>query len=294
MRSVNSVWYRNFIYNLDLTKARYSEALARSSSGKQLNKLSDNPSDMAYTLSLRSNIAQVNQFSTNIKSGQAALSASETALNGALTLMYRTISLAEQGASESTSTDGRAIIADEINEIRKSMINYANTELNGRYLFSGTATSTLPYAETGGVVNYSGNSDPTSIQADFSVQVETSIPGDEVFSGAVDVFQRLADLRDALLADDTDAITASISTMSEMNDQINEALGMVGNRSTRLTQIAGTLNEFKAAMTEKMSSLEDANMAEVATDMATTSAAMSATIQAAASINNMSLIDYLS
>ncbi len=293
MRSVESVWYRNFIYNLGLTKERYDSAITRSTSGKQLNRLSDNPSDMAYVLDLRSRIGQIDQFAKNIQTGQSALAAAETAVNSSLALVYRAVTLAEQGASETNVGQSRDVIADEIEALRQSLLNYANTQQNGRYLFAGSRTTTLPFTEAGGVVAYNGNDERISVQADFSVQVETNLPGSEVFSGPVDVFQRLADLRDALQADDTDAITASISSMNEVVTQFNDALGQIGNRRTQLSQTQGLLTGFRTSLQSKMSSLEDADMARAITDLSREQVALSAMLQAGAAINQQSLMDYL-
>lgn len=307
MRAVESVWQRNFLFNLGLTKERYDKAIGEATSGKKLNELSDNPADMAYVLSLRSNIQQIDQFDKNISSAKKYLGTAETALNTVQKMIQRVITLAEQGASDSNSGQPREIIADEIDKIRDSIINYGNTQVMGKYVFAGSNIDTLPFQKdpVTGAVYYYGNSENIRIQADFSIQVETNIPGDQVFAAPpappavppaqppYDIFQRLADLSTALRADNTTAIGTSISTMHEIVDQINTAVGQLGNRSSHIIDVQNNLKQFKSSLTAKMSSLEDANMAEAITRLTQEEIGLQATLQAGARINKASLMDYL-
>jgi flagellar hook-associated protein 3 FlgL len=219
--------------------------------------------------------------------------------------MYRTVTLAEEGASETNEGQGRDTIADEIEEIRDSIISISNTEVMGRFLFAGTDCNTLPFEKDQNqavpdTVLYNGNSDDMLIQADFSVQVEVNIPGSEVFgvgpfapAGSTDIFQRLAELRDALIADDTTAIANSIGNFHEIINQINEAMGRVGNRMRHLQETTGMLKDFKTSLIQKMSSMEDADMAKAISDLKSEEVGLQATLQTGARINNISLINFL-
>jgi flagellar hook-associated protein 3 FlgL len=311
MRAVEANWYRDFLYNLGLTKSRYDTALTQTSSGKRLNHLSDDPPDMAYVLTLRSKIHQVDQFEDNIQSGLAYLSSAESAINAVQNAMYSVVTLAEEGASDPTGAQGRLIIADQIDLIRDEILNYANTEMMGKFIFAGSATDTIPYIKAAdttdpvsgvtvpGVVTYQGNTDIIEIQADFSATVGTNLPGSQVFGDSTvaappyDIFQRLSDLIVALREDDTTAISNEISNMNELINQLSEGMGTIGNRTSHLNQIKGLLSAFKVSLQEKMSSLEDANMAEAISNLSREEVALQATLQAGARIQKFTLMNYL-
>jgi flagellar hook-associated protein 3 FlgL len=265
---------------------------------------------MAYVLTLRSKIDQVDQFDKNISSGLTFLNTSESGLNAVQNVMYQVVTLAEAGASDTSDAEGRRLIAGQIDLIRDEILNYANSEVMGKYLFSGSATDTPPYAKGAdtliapgiyrpGDVTYNGNSDIIEIQADFSVTVGTNLPGDQVFGDSTvapppyDVFARLADLVVALRQDNTTAIGNEIGTMNEIINQLSENMGELGNRSSHLTQIKGLLSSFKASLQGKMSSLEDANMAEAISNLSREEVALQATLQAGSRIQRVSLMNYL-
>jgi flagellar hook-associated protein 3 FlgL len=296
--------YRNFLTNLGNTKLRYDKALSQSSSGRKLTTLSDNPSDAAHALDLRSKIAQVDQFSRNIDSGYKYLHTAESALNSVTTSLYRVITLAEQGATEVNDAQARATIAEQINLIRDSLLDAANTQVMGVYVFAGTNTDTAPYIKDPGEPNpdtilYQGNNDTMEIQANFSVQVEINLPGSNVFGAngqpapPHDIFARLATLRDALLANDTAAITAEMGSMHDLVDQVGNGLGKIGNLSAHMQSTQGLLKDFRTAMLAKVSSLEDANMAEALSNLTKEEVGLSATLQVGARINRISLMDFL-
>lgn len=305
VRPVESNWYRDFISNLTRTKTRYDDAISQTTSGKKLNNLSDNPADMSYVLTLRNQIAQIDQFDKNINSAFGFLGASESALSKVQNLLANVVSLAEQGASESTGAEGRRLIAQSIDQIRDELLNYANTEIMGRYVFAGSATDTPPFIKAAdtwdavnntwipGVVTYRGNNDTIDIQADFSVTVATNLPGDQVFTTQYDLFGRLSTLIQALRTNDTATIGSQAGSMNELIDQISEAVGTIGNKTTHLSQIQGMLKSFKTSLQSRMSSLEDADMAEAISNLSREEVALQATLQTGARIQRFSLMNYL-
>jgi flagellar hook-associated protein 3 FlgL len=309
MRPVEANWYRDFLYNLTNTKERFDTAITQSNFGKKLNHLSDNPADMAYVLTLRSKIEQIDQFEKNIETGLGFIKSAESAINAVQTAMYSIVSLTEQGASETNGANERALLADRIEATREEILNYANTEINGRFLFGGSATDTPPYYDTGLVsggsanrptqIGYQGNYDVLQIQADFSVTVDTNIPGNEIFGEAGgaqpphDVFDRIDDIIQALRDDDTTVLGGAISDMHEIINQLGEAMGTYGNKSAHLNQITGMLKTFKTSLTSKMSQLEDADMAEAISNLGREEFGLQAILQAGARINRTSLMNYL-
>jgi len=309
MRAVESNWYRNFLSNLSLTKGRYDDAITKATSGKKLNKLSDNPADMAYVLGLRGKIEQINQFDKNIGTAKSFLTASESAMNSIQNSIYRVITLAEQGASETSSPEGRVIIAQEIDQIRDSIINYANTEVMGKYIFAGSDNDSIPFEKDPTEVPapdnviYNGDGRVVKVQADFSIRVGTNIPGNEVFgvgnliapapAGSTDIFASLHDLRDALIANDTTAISNELDAMSDIQEQINESRGNIGNNLRHITDIRGMLKSYQNSLRVKVSDLEDADMAKAISDLSREEVGLQATLQAGSRIQRHSLMNYL-
>lgn len=305
MRPVEANWYRDFLYHLGNTKGRFDDAITQATSGKKLNHLSDNPADMAYVLTLRSKIGQIDQFERNIQSGKMFLNTSESALNQVMNSLYTVVGLAEQGASEQNGPDERNTLSDRIDQIRDEIMNYANTEINGKFIFAGSYTDTLPFTKAAdtvlpsgaiepGDITYNGDGAALNVQADFSVTVQTNNPGNQVFTGPIDMFDRLQDLIVALRENDTPAIANQIGNFNEIIDQVAGTMGTIGNRTNHLNQIEGLLKNFKTSLVDKMSSLEDADMAEAISNLGREEVGLQAILQVGSRINRTSLMNFLS
>ncbi|MCP5104086.1 MAG: flagellar hook-associated protein FlgL, partial [bacterium] len=76
-------------------------------------------------------------------------------------------------------------------------------------------------------------------------------------------------------------------------NQIDQARGTIGNRTSHLHQIQGLLKTFRTSIQEKMSSLEDADMAQAITNLSREEVGLQATLQAGSRIQRFSLMNYL-
>ncbi len=119
------------------------------SSGKKVNRPSDDPIGQSLILNYQKSIASTEQHLRNIDRGNAMLSTGESALQGVEDRLQRARELAVQMANGTYSSLDRATAAKEIREIYDQMVASANTRVEGRYLFAGHQTQTKPFVDRG-------------------------------------------------------------------------------------------------------------------------------------------------
>lgn len=83
-----------------------------------------------------------------------------------------------QAANDSQNTTSRQAIAAELSKIKEQIINLANTNINGQYLFSGSKVNTKPLDENG---NYYGNDNVLNAVTGANTQSPYNIPGYDLF-----------------------------------------------------------------------------------------------------------------
>lgn len=83
-----------------------------------------------------------------------------------------------QAASDSNSQTSREAIAKELTRIKESIVQLANTSINGQYLFSGSFLSTKPFDSKG---NYFGNKNEVEVVTGAGTQSPYNIPGYDLF-----------------------------------------------------------------------------------------------------------------
>jgi len=188
MRVTSQTQQRNALNNIfRITEAMFN-AQKEITSGKKIQKPSDDPSGMRDTLALRTNIKQIKQFDRNINSNQLFLSRGESALDsiGVSLSRAKELSMVELGGMSTSETRGYA--KTELDNIISKVLQDANTKVKNMYIFSGTDVNTTPFelSASGAMYIYNGNSDNLMIQIEEDINVKVNIPGSEVLGTDLD------------------------------------------------------------------------------------------------------------
>ena len=180
MRVTSQTQQRNALNNIFRITENMFNAQKEITSGKKIQKPSDDPSGMRDTLALRTNIKQIKQFDRNINSNQLFLSRGESALDsiGVSLSRAKELSMVELGGMSTSETRGYAKI--ELDNIISKVLQDASTKVKNMYIFSGTNVNTTPFEVSASGAVYKGNSDNLMVQIEEDINVKVNIPGSEV------------------------------------------------------------------------------------------------------------------
>ncbi|MFH1739997.1 MAG: flagellar hook-associated protein FlgL [bacterium] len=128
----------------------------RLSTGRSINRPSDNPLDFPIDLDLRANIMAGRRFVSNVEFANTDLELTETTLASVTDVLQKARDLAVQGATD-FSPEARIAVAYEIGEILGQVIDLSNTNFHGKYLFGGSETQTKPFESVDGTIRYVGD-----------------------------------------------------------------------------------------------------------------------------------------
>lgn len=114
------------------------------STGKRINKLSDDPVGLTQVLNFKSGTKYLSQLDTNIENGRTWLRAVETAMDSTedITLEMKTLALKMNG--DSVNEDQRKDAINQVNAALAELINLGNTQIKGEYIFAGNKTNVQP------------------------------------------------------------------------------------------------------------------------------------------------------
>jgi flagellar hook-associated protein 3 FlgL len=298
MRVSNITVFENVSSNL----GRVTEALFRAnevvSTTRRINRLSDDPVGLVSVLDLRSSLAGVEQMGRNIRMGRSWLTAGESALSQVETLLSDAKSLSVHMASATVGEAQRGNAAESVDGYLRQLLSLANTEVGGRYIFSGTATDTVPFSfddeNTPTLVNYSGNDTPFSIKIGKNLNVEVGRDGEEAFgAGGSGIFDTLIDLRDALQGNDIVGIQQAMDDLADSMESVRAIISNTGAKTLRLDTKEKILEDLNLSYQERKSSIEDADMAEAIMQMKGKELAYQAALASSSKLMTMSLVDYL-
>lgn len=278
----------NLLGGLRANRARSEQALASLADGKKIRVASDNPVGAQESLGLRQRLVRLAGFDRSAEAGRTTLSTIESVLARTHGLLTEARTLALGGASG--LDDANTTRAVEVEALRDELLALANTSQSGRYLFGGTETTNPPFADDG---TYSGNADEVQAPVDSDESVAATLSGSRVFADGGDLFAALTDLADALRNGQPADVAALTPALTAGLDHIAQLEGEIGTRMQRIDLVLERHGDEELALIDRISSIEDADLAEVVVAIQQTDLSINALSAAAGRVLGRSLFDYL-
>lgn len=295
MRVTSSMSLRMTMRNLSSSLERLQGSQRRLSSGKAIERVSDDPRAATDVLVLRGRIARHDQMDRTADDTRARLAVADQTLLGVSDSMIRAKELAVQASNTGVSdTESRSALAAEVRSLRSQLLSDANTEYLGRAIFGGTAAGPAYDADTGAL---NGNSTVEARTVAEGVRVASNITGTQAFgdpaSATGDVFAVLDRLATAIETNDSAAVTAEHTNLDQSRLRVGSALAEVGQRSAQLIDLEDRSAIRRGQLVERLSAIEDVDLAEAVIDVTTFDTAHQAALAAAARAMPPSLAQYL-
>lgn len=262
---------------------------------KRLNKPSDDPIASSQVLRFVTLQDQMSQYERNGDSAQAFLEAAEATLSGASSLMIEVQEMAVSALGGASNNVTRKIIAKQVDQALSEMIRVSNTNFQGEFIFGGFKNNAAPVSATG---VYTG--DAGSIQAEVGPNstVQRNMAGATVFGGpaaggALDTFDAMIQLKAALNANDVPGIQAMIPRLEQARSRVAEVRAEMGGRINRVESTRTGLKDAALTLAKLKSQREDADLAQVMTDLAIQQSVFQAVRESTSRLMQTTLQDFL-
>ena len=280
--------------DIQSASARLVKLQEKLSSGKELSAPEDNPYEVTRAMQLRTDLAANRQYQRNVQDAASWHDVTDTTLSHISDYVLRARDLVTQGASETTGPAGRQAIVAELTQMVDSIKSEANTQIAGRYIFAGSATTTRPFA-LGTDDTYSGNANVMKREVGPGVQIDLNEPGSSVIGDSSSgLLKSLRDVIAHLNSGDTTSLqTTDLQSLTTAQDAIVNLRAQVGARQNRLDTATSRLQEVEQTQTGLLSKTEDADMAKAYVEFSTQQAVYQAALKAGSQIVQTSLLDFL-
>ena len=291
---------RTTLSNINLNYKKMQAIQEKLSSGKQINRPSDDPSGTRKVLGLRAEEIQVQQFLDNTETAKEQINYTSNTLESIQELFSKIKDLAIQAGNDTLGQSDRNIIANELDELLESVLQNANTDNNGRYIFSGTKTLTSAFTATrdsnGNIlsVSYNGNNEEIKYQIGPDTFIQVNLPGGKLFQDNK-AFSTLISLRDALKAStfDSTAFSNLRNTFDTATNALSTEITKFGAKANRLEMTTNSLENSQTALKELISYTEDADVASLIVDLQHQENVLQSSLKTGAMVIQQTLLDFL-
>lgn len=178
---VNSI--NSMMYNLQQLGELNSKVTYGLSTGDALEYGSDDASTYNMVLSFQQEIRTYNSIQDQIEDASLVNTFSDSALSEIKTQIETIQAKLMESLNDTVNSDDKIIIANEIEDMKASLLSLANTTADNKYVFAGTAYDTPPFVEdeTTGEVTYVGNNEDLKVNVDKGKYVTQGATGIDVF-----------------------------------------------------------------------------------------------------------------
>jgi flagellar hook-associated protein 3 FlgL len=265
---------QQYLADLQLTQAQIQQAQAQLSSGYRLQRPSDDPAALNQIYELQTKIALNQQTQKNLHGAQTELSAADSALQSSIQALTSAVTLAAQGANSSYTAAQRANLAIQVQGIQQSLVSLSQTQVNGRYIFSGDQDTAPLYeldsTQPNGVKQLVTPTNTRTIQDVNGTAIATARTATTIFdaqdsAGAPidgNVFAAVQSLITALQNNDTAAIQTASDAVKSANEYLNGQLAFYGAAENRVADATQLAQKF---MVQEQTDLGDVQNTDVPT-----------------------------
>lgn len=297
VRVTQNMLNNNMLRNLNNSMRNMDKLQEQLSSGKKVSKPSDDPVVAARGMFYRSSLMENEQYQRNVSQVQSWMDMTDQTLDEAGNIMKRVQELLVNAGDGALSDEDLQAIAAEIEELKNHMGTLANQQINGSYIFNGTDTDIPPYDATanGGRGDFTGtNGEAINLEVSQGVFVRSNTNGQNIFNfpdNANNIFKVLNNIIDDLNSGGN--ASQYQAAVDAQYDNLLAERATLGASVNRVDLIAERLDTQEVTITGLLSKNEDADLAEVITDLTTQESVHSAALGAGARIIQPTLLDFL-
>jgi flagellar hook-associated protein 3 FlgL len=270
---------------------RLSVTQEQLSTGRTINRPSDNPTGTNDAMRLRAALAAKTQYSRNAEDGTSWLNDADSTLTSMLDEVSRARDLILQGASDGNNdTASRQALATELTSLRAGLLDQANAQHLGRPLFGGTTAGSAAY-DSGGT--FVGDTNDVNRTVGDGVTIPVNVTGPQAFAaGGTDLFAVL-DSAISTLSSDSSAVSTDLSNLDAVTGSMKTALSTIGTRTNRIETASNILDSTTLDTKAALSDVENVDIASAIVDLQMQEVAYQASLGATSRVIQPSLMDFL-
>jgi flagellar hook-associated protein 3 FlgL len=197
MKATQGTTYRMLGSRLNDVALQLEELRSIGATGKKLNRPSDDPAAIRPVLNTRKQISNVERNLETMGKSLDTMQATDGHLEHVENIMQRAKEIMTKAINDSLNAEDRNVLADELVQLRKELLDAANGTVDGKYLFGGYEEDTIPFVENPAYdpltydandsstwpYLYQGDGNPTQLEITPGERIQVNITGNDLFFG---------------------------------------------------------------------------------------------------------------
>ncbi len=290
-----------FMINLQRNYQRMDDLNMKMTTGRRINRPSDDPIGLSFAMRYRSQSSEIEQYQRNVDNAKSWLDYTDTILDQTNQVLSRINELTIQASTGTNSLDAMKASAQEVEQLKNQLTNIGNTVFRGKYIFNGQLTNMKPFDETNPEKSTTHKAE-ISYEVNQGVFVPISINGNDVFGPAnlngVDstnpnLFAVVDRVVQCLKNNDTKGSANMLKLIETTHNRLQDIRSSVGAKINRVDLTDQRLKDASSNVVSLLAKTEDADMGEVITQMKMDENVYQASLSAGSKLIKPTLMDFL-
>jgi flagellar hook-associated protein 3 FlgL len=305
MKISTNQYFTSLNKQMTAQQSKIAESQAQLATGKKAVTPSSDLEATTSTLRLQSVISKQSDYVANLNSLEDRLVNEEGAISAMQDMVYRMQELAIAARSNTYSAQDVSYMATEAEGYLIDIKALANSvDMNGRYIFAGTATTTQPFVTLdSGETEYRGNQAEVALEVDGGYKLNLNTSGynlagrfdrvDGESTSKVDMFTVMTDFVNALKANDPDAIGTTMDELDSVSNHLGSQVVDLGVRQNLITQRKEIAADKQIIYENLLSEAQDIDFSKAITQLSSDMLALEAAQSTFAKVTQLSLFNFI-
>lgn len=300
MRVTNASMASTYLSDTQKSLQKIDKLNTQINSGREINRVSDDPYNAIKVMNLKSEINSVEKFNYNCDEIMGWMDTTDTSLErvGLLTSDIKTLLTSISGTY---GEDEIRSVKTEVNEKLKEIAEALNSTYAGKYIFGGTNTDEPPVQVVEGAdglvelkLSDTTNSNKLKVEISAGITIDYNLTAHQVSNNG-DGFNTLNNIVKAL-----DKSPIDMDEIGELSSEVNDyMLDILDNRSltgakTNTVESVKSNNEDNILNMKKIfSSIQDVDLAEKYIELSNAELVYNSSMQVGSKLIQPTILDYL-
>lgn len=298
-RITNLMAAANLIANIDNDLAQVDHTQNELSTGLAIEQPSDNPYGAALSLQLDGQVSAIQSYQTNVTDGMSWVQSASAALQSIYQMGQTVQTLVVEGANGTEQQHDLNDMAQQVGQMIDGIKQSADTQLNGMFIFAGTATTTQPWATgTGSPDTYMGNTGTLTRSIGPGLESQVTVNADlssVLGSGGGDglMLSTLETIQTDLQTGNTSDLGNQLQNLQNNLSSLANLQAVVGATQDRIQLATSRLQSLQTSDQTELAGVQDIDVATATIQYSTEQAGYQAALQVGAQLVQTSLLNFL-
>lgn len=298
----------SFQYLTDLNRAlvKQNKMQEQLSTGRTLNRASDDPIRISRSLRFHSALAQNDKYVSNYGDADTWMQNTDDSLQTMSSVFIRVKELVVQAANDTNTASERAAIGQEINKLVDTLVDVANSKVGDRYLFGGQSDREQPFIRNAdGTVSFYGDNHFISMRLQAGgvspIQDSINVTAAEAFGSDMQMFNEINEIAQALINGESPTSQpigqwlsyVGLANVDNNHAQLLKADTALGARMNSYNMLGNMLMDRDTNIQKDISNNEDTDYASAISEYKVWETVYNASLKVGAMVLPMSLVDFI-